>query len=68
MRDALEVFGDRQAAIANDLTKMFEKVERGPLSALLTSVTQSKLRGEYVIVIAGAGKEIGESEAEEERR
>jgi len=68
LRDALEVFGDRQAAIANDLTKMFEKVERGPLSALLTSVTQSKLRGEYVIVIAGAGKEIGESEAEEERR
>ena len=60
LRDALEVFGDRQAAIANDLTKMFERVERGPLSALLTSMTQSKPRGEYVIVIAGAGKEAGE--------
>lgn len=65
LRDALEVFGDRQAAIANDLTKMFERVERGPLSALLTtSVTQSKPRGEYVIVIAGAGKEAGEREEE----
>lgn len=64
LRDALEVFGDRQAAIANDLTKMFEKVERGPLSTLLTSVAQSKPRGEYVIVIAGAGKEAGESEEE----
>lgn len=64
LRDALEVYGDRQAAIANDLTKMFERVERGPLSALLTSVAQSKLRGEYVIVIAGAGKEAGESEEE----
>ncbi|HEU5230277.1 MAG TPA: 16S rRNA (cytidine(1402)-2'-O)-methyltransferase [Ktedonobacteraceae bacterium] len=57
LRDALEVFGDRQAAIANDLTKMFEKVERGSLSALLDAVTDSKTRGEYVIVIAGAGKE-----------
>jgi 16S rRNA C1402 (ribose-2'-O) methylase RsmI len=36
---------------------MFEKVERGTLSALLESVTRSKLRGEYIIVIAGVGKE-----------
>ncbi len=64
LRDALEVFGDRQAAIANDLTKLFEKVERGPLSTLLASVTQSKPRGEYVIVIAGASKEAEESEEE----
>src|SRR5436309_6273278 len=57
LRDALEMFGDREAALANDLTKMFEKVERGTLSTLLESVMQSKLRGEYIIVIAGVGKE-----------
>ena len=62
LRDALEVFGNRQAAIANDLTKMFEKVERGSLSTLLTSVTQSKLRGEFAVVIAGAGKEARDTE------
>ena len=56
LKDALEVFGDREAAIANDLTKLFEKVERGSLSALLNSVLHSKPRGEYIIVIAGAGK------------
>jgi len=55
LSDALAVFGDRQAALANDLTKMFEKIERGTLSTLLQSVTsQSKLKGEYIIVIAGA--------------
>ena len=57
LRDALSTLGDREAALANDLTKMFEKVERGTLSSLLGSVTRSKPRGEYIIVIAGAGKE-----------
>jgi len=56
LQDAIAVFGDRQAALANDLTKMFEKVERGTLSELLNSVRDTKLKGEYIIVIAGAGK------------
>lgn len=57
LRDALEVFGDRPAALANDLTKMFEKVERGTLSTLLEMVVQAKLKGEYIVVVAGAAKE-----------
>ena len=56
LRDALQTFGDREAAIANDLTKMFEEVQRGTLSSLLEAVTQSKPRGEYIIVIAGMSK------------
>jgi 16S rRNA (cytidine1402-2'-O)-methyltransferase len=56
LKDALAVFGDREAAIANDLTKLFEKVERGSISTLLAEVLHSKLRGEYIIVIAGASK------------
>src|SRR5207237_6019221 len=35
LRNALEVFGDRNAALANDLTKKFETVWRGTLSELL---------------------------------
>ena len=54
LRDAINTFGDREAAIANDLTKMFEQVQRGTLSSLLDAVSQSKPRGEYIIVIAGA--------------
>jgi 16S rRNA (cytidine1402-2'-O)-methyltransferase len=57
LRDALEVFGDRAAALANDLTKMFEKVERGTLSSLLSSVEKTRLRGEFVVLIAGLEKE-----------
>jgi len=64
LQDALQTFGDREAAIANDLTKMFESMQRGKLSALLAAVTQSKPRGEYIIVIAGIGK--GEKEEGED--
>lgn len=53
LQDALEVFGDREAAIANDLTKMFESIRRGALSELLGQVGNEKVRGEYVVVIAG---------------
>jgi 16S rRNA (cytidine1402-2'-O)-methyltransferase len=57
LEDALAIFGDRPAALANDLTKMFEKVERGMLSSLLESTKQAKLKGEYILVIAGNDKE-----------
>jgi 16S rRNA (cytidine1402-2'-O)-methyltransferase len=58
LQDALEVLGDREAAIANDLTKMFEFVQRGTISALLQWVEQqSKLKGEFIVVIAGVSKD-----------
>lgn len=52
--DAIEVYGNRRAAIANDLTKMFETIQRGTLSELRQWVEQIEPRGEYCIVIAGA--------------
>lgn len=55
--DALEVYGDRPAAIANDLTKRFETVWRGSLSALREKTASTEARGEYVVVIAGADAE-----------
>ena len=70
LQDALAVFGDRPAAIANDLTKLFEKVERGMLSTLLETLQEAKVRGEYIVVIAGSSKtrvsEVEESEEFEE--
>ncbi len=55
LRDALTVFGERPAALANDLTKLFERVERGTLSSLIAFVSQHTTKGEYILVIAGAG-------------
>jgi 16S rRNA (cytidine1402-2'-O)-methyltransferase len=62
LRDALAVYGDRPAALANDLTKLYEQMERASLSELLASVAAQKLRGEYIVVIAGAGSAPAEAE------
>jgi 16S rRNA (cytidine1402-2'-O)-methyltransferase len=56
LSDAIEVFGDRRAALAKELTKMFESVRRGALSELLAGL-EEKPKGEYVIVIAGTQDE-----------
>jgi len=53
LEDALAVFGDRRAALAKEMTKMFESVKRGRLSELLAQLDE-KPKGEYVVVIAGA--------------
>ena len=52
--DALAVYGDRKAAVANELTKLYEAVHRGTLSELITHFETENPRGEYVIVIDGA--------------
>jgi len=54
LQDAIEVFGDRQAALANELTKLYEEIQRGTLSELLALFEEEEPRGEYTVVIAGA--------------
>lgn len=54
LEDALAVMGDRAAAVANDLTKLYEDVRRGSLSSLVGELSKETLRGEYVVVLAGA--------------
>ncbi|CAN5564209.1 16S rRNA (cytidine(1402)-2'-O)-methyltransferase [soil metagenome] len=67
LTDALAVYGDRPAALANDLTKLFEKVERGTLSTLLAAVEGVTLKGEYIVVIGGSTEKHVETFVEEER-
>ncbi len=51
--DALVVYGDRRAAVANDLTKMFETMYRGRIGELIERFKTEPIRGEYVVVIEG---------------
>lgn len=52
LEDALAVFGDRPAAVAKELTKLYESVRRGRLSELLMNLEENP-KGEYVVLIAG---------------
>jgi 16S rRNA (cytidine1402-2'-O)-methyltransferase len=51
LKDALEIYGDRPTVVANDLTKKFETLFRGPLSQLITELETTELRGEFSVVI-----------------
>lgn len=54
LEDMLEVLGPREAALARELTKMYEEVLRGTLGELLEEVRRQAPRGELVLVIHGA--------------
>jgi 16S rRNA (cytidine1402-2'-O)-methyltransferase len=58
--DMFNVLGDRDAAIANDLTKFYETVHRGTLAKLIALYESIQPKGEYTIVIRGAGDEAQE--------
>ena len=54
LRDVLVSFGDRQVAVARELTKLHEEVRRGRVSEVLAELGDADLKGEVVVVIAGA--------------
>ncbi|MEZ4592936.1 MAG: 16S rRNA (cytidine(1402)-2'-O)-methyltransferase [Chloroflexota bacterium] len=53
LEDALAVYGDRETAVCNELTKLYESVHRGRLSELIAHFVEEEPRGEYVVVIGG---------------
>ena len=57
MRELLAACGDREVAVARELTKLYEEIRREPLSAALAHFAASPPRGEFVIVVAGAPEE-----------
>ena len=64
LADASSVLGaDRKATIARELTKKFETIRHGTLGGLIEWMNDDpdRCRGEFVVVIAGAGK-TGKSE------
>lgn len=57
LKDALNVFGNRQAAIARELTKLHEEFVRGSLEDLTKQFSDgAAARGEMVLLISGANE------------
>jgi 16S rRNA (cytidine1402-2'-O)-methyltransferase len=51
LADLQEVFGDRRAAVARELTKRFETVERGTVGSLLALFQSTPARGEVTVML-----------------
>ena len=56
LEDALAVYGDRETAVCNELTKLYETVHRGRLSEMIAHFVNEEPRGEYVVVISGCAQ------------
>ncbi len=54
LSDVLETLGDRPLAVVKDITKRYERVWRGTVSAALAHFTVHPPRGEFTLVLAGA--------------
>jgi len=57
LADLKDVLGDRRIAVARELTKMYEEVWRGSISQALAHFAEDPPRGEFTLVIEGAGAE-----------
>ena len=70
LKAALDTFGNRDAAVARELTKIHEEIARGSLSTLAQRFSgDAHARGEMVLIISGArtnggvGKSTGETQS-----
>jgi 16S rRNA (cytidine1402-2'-O)-methyltransferase len=58
LADAVSALGDREAFLCREATKLHEEYRRGRLSELLALLGErARVRGEIVLVVAGAGDE-----------
>lgn len=67
LEEMLELWGDRDVVVCRELTKRFEEILRGKLTDVLTQIGDRELKGETVVVIAGAGEEEDEGSSETAR-
>lgn len=56
LSDMAEVFGPREAAVARELTKLYETCVRGSLSELAADPRFETVKGEIVVLIAPGGE------------
>lgn len=53
LTNLLEVYGDRQVVLVRELTKRYEEYQRGRISELLDYLSETPLKGECLLIVAG---------------
>jgi len=54
LTDMYEILGNRDIALAKEMTKIFEEMKKGSVSKILSSFEDERVRGEYTIIVEGA--------------
>ncbi len=62
--EMLKIFGDREIAVARELTKVHEEFLRGKLSEVVSALADRDIKGEIVIMVHGTSGEAQVSDEE----
>lgn len=65
--DIETVLGDRRACLAREITKRYESFWRGSIADLIGRVAAEPVRGEVVLVVAGAGPVVNSRQSLEQQ-
>lgn len=57
LENMLSVYGNRQVTVVRELTKLYEEYQRGTISEVLDYLKDNPLKGECLLIVAGAGEE-----------
>lgn len=57
LENMLSVYGNRQVTVVRELSKLYEEYQRGTISEVLDYLKDNPLKGECLIIVAGAGEE-----------
>ena len=57
LENMLEVYGDRSVVLVRELTKIYEEYQRGRISELVGYLAENSLKGECLLIVAGASLE-----------
>ncbi|NVM24340.1 MAG: 16S rRNA (cytidine(1402)-2'-O)-methyltransferase [Desulfobacterales bacterium] len=53
LTDMYEILGDRNIALAREMTKVFEEIKRGSVGEILSLLKDERIRGEHTIIVEG---------------
>ena len=57
LENMLEIYGDRSVVLVRELTKIYEEYQRGRISELIDYLAENALKGECLLIVAGASLE-----------
>ena len=57
LHDMMEFFNERKVAVVKEISKMHEHVFRGTLTDVFSEIQQTKIAGEYILIVEGRGKQ-----------
>lgn len=56
LRNMREELGNRSAVVIKEMTKIYERVMRGDMDELIAALSDEEQKGEYLVIVNGAGK------------